>query len=144
MTEDDARILESKQKELMDKLSELEALSKKIKELMGLQNASSSLLGPPLQCKESFLDPCKAVKELKTGNLPKVIICGNESSNQIPKIIVCDPIDNTDPNRPVFQQFAGSPLDKAKAKCVDNPPRQRQPETCSPCMGQDGFPLTGE
>ncbi|XP_014261611.1 uncharacterized protein LOC106673822 isoform X4 [Cimex lectularius] len=83
MTEEDIQIMQRKQAELMEKMSEFEEITKRVQQLVGLRDVSSTHLGlpnKPITIRKS--DKC--VEEL-----PKVVICGPGGIEQVPKIIVC-------------------------------------------------------
>ncbi|KAL1117400.1 hypothetical protein AAG570_004726 [Ranatra chinensis] len=120
LTDEDNEILERKQTELLKKLSEFEAITRHVRELVGLNDISSSQLGPTLRANIQQTpsaaapppQPPSATGHLPPAEdkLPKVIICGVDSITQVPKIIVCEPVKKGD-DQPTYQQFPGKPGD---------------------------------
>lgn len=83
MTEEDASALQAKQDELMVKLDEFGALTRKIQELLKLGALGDGFVF------EDEPEPPSFDMEIDESSLPKVIICG--SMEHIPRIVVCDP-----------------------------------------------------
>uniref|UniRef100_A0A0K8S3P2 Uncharacterized protein n=2 Tax=Lygus hesperus TaxID=30085 RepID=A0A0K8S3P2_LYGHE len=108
MTEEDIRIMEQKQKELMDKMQEFEDITKKIQQLVGLVDVASSQLGLPQKTSVPegggrAVDPTMQPKGRPMDTLPKVIICGTSDIDEVPKIIVCEPTSARNGKHPLYQ-----------------------------------------
>ncbi|XP_073973067.1 uncharacterized protein isoform X2 [Rhodnius prolixus] len=103
MTSEDAQMIERKQAELMDKLSEFEQITKQVQRLVGLTDITSKMIVEQRAADHRQATPRPAPEE----SLPKVIICGGGSIDPVPKIIVCEPTNRRECGQPLYQQLSG-------------------------------------
>uniref|UniRef100_A0A161M576 Outer dense fiber protein 2 n=1 Tax=Triatoma infestans TaxID=30076 RepID=A0A161M576_TRIIF len=103
MTTEDAQMIERKQAELMDKLSEFEQITTQVQRLVGLTDITSKMIVDQKAAEHRLATAQPAPEE----SLPKVIICGGGSIDPIPKIIVCEPTNRRECGQPLYQQLSG-------------------------------------
>uniref|UniRef100_A0A0A9W731 Galectin-3 n=2 Tax=Lygus hesperus TaxID=30085 RepID=A0A0A9W731_LYGHE len=125
MTDEDIKMMEEKQKELMAKMEEFEEITKKVQHLVGLVDVASSQLGPPqkqmLPNVEGEKPPGTGASSQPEDTLPKVIVCGTGDIDQVPKIIVCEPTKARDGKHPLYHQIQGKQKEGTSKTALQEP-----------------------
>ncbi|KAK9499431.1 hypothetical protein O3M35_002469 [Rhynocoris fuscipes] len=132
MTPDDAKMIERKQAELMEKLSEFEQITTQVQQLVGLTDITSKVIIEQKLAQRRL----QAQDPIPEESLPKVIVCGGGGIDPVPKIIVCEPTNRQGCGQPLYQQLSGR---SRRSQNQQAPCKKKMTSDCPPQQIMSGF-----